>query len=183
MSISFLKTLVIPRLMVGLIFVLFAQMSLADASAFVGKYTGSAEVISADGNATKRDMSVEISLTDDGFVVGWTSVSYKSDGRVKEKSYSIDFIPTDRPNVFAAAQKKDVFGHLVQLDPMKGEPFVWARIIEDTMTVYSLFVNDDGGYEMQQFDRTLTEGGLQLEFTRVRNGQHERSVSTLLTRE
>jgi len=169
--------------MIGLLFILFAQMSLADASAFVGKYAGSADVVSADGTTKKRDMSVEISLAKDGFVVSWTSVTYRSDGRVKEKSYSIDFIPTDRPNVFAAAQRKDVFGHLVQLDPMKGEPFVWARIIEYTMTVYSLFVNDDGGYEMQQFDRTLTEGGLQLEFTRVRNGQHERSVSTLLTRE
>lgn len=182
MRISFLRTLVIRRLMIGLMFIGFAQMSLADASAFVGEYTGSADIVSADGNSSKRDMSVEISTTNEGFNVSWTSVSYKSDGRVKEKSYSIDFIPTDRPNVFAAAQKKDVFGHLVQLDPMKGEPFVWSRIIEDTMTVYSLFVNDDGGYEMQQFDRTLTEGGLQLEFSRVRNGQHERSVSTLLTR-
>lgn len=183
MNISVFRSLTIRRMMVGLILVVFAQSALADASDFVGEYAGSADVVSADGNSTKRDMSVEISLADDGFVVGWTSISYKSDGRIKEKSYSIDFIPTDRPNVFAAAQKKDVFGHLVQLDPMKGEPFVWARIIKDTMTVYSLFVNDDGGYEMQQFDRTLTEGGLQLEFTRVRNGQHEKSVSTLLTRE
>lgn len=183
MSISFLRTLVLPRMVVGLVFMLFAQMALADASAFVGEYAGSADVVSADGSSHKRDMSVEISLADDGFVVSWTSVSFKSDGRVKERSYSIDFIPTERPNVYAAAQKKDVFGHLVQLDPMKGEPFVWARIINDTMTVYSLFVKDDGGYEMQQFDRTLTEGGLQLEFTRVRDGQHARSVSTLLTRE
>lgn len=183
MSNSFLRTLAIPRLMFGLLFILFAQMSLADASAFVGNYSGSADVVSADGSSHKRDMSVEISLTDDGFNVSWTSVSYKSDGRVKERSYSIDFIPTDRPQVFAAAQKKDVFGHLVQLDPMKGEPFIWARIIADTMTVYSLFVNEDGGYEMQQYDRTLTEGGLQLEFSRVRDGQHKKSVSTLLTRE
>lgn len=183
MSNSFLRTLPMPRLMFGLLFILFAQMSLADASAFVGNYSGSADVVTADGSSHKRDMSVEISLTKDGFNVSWTSVSYKSDGRVKEKSYSIDFIPTDRPQVFAAAQKKDVFGHLVQLDPMKGEPFIWARIITDTMTVYSLFVNEDGGYEMQQYDRTLTEGGLQLEFSRVRNGQHQKSVSTLLTRE
>lgn len=172
-----------PRLMVGLVLVLIAQMCLADATAFVGDYSGSADVVSADGSSQKRDMSVEISLTKDGFNVGWTSITYKSDGRVKERTYSIDFIPTDRPQVFAAAQKKDVFGHLVQLDPMKGEPFIWARIVGETLTVYSLFVNEDGGYEMQQYDRTLTDGGLQLEFSRVRNGVHERSVSTLLTRQ
>ena len=126
MNISFLRKLGLSRLMIGLMFILFAQMSLADAAAFVGNYTGSANVVSADGQSHKRDMSVEISLTKEGFNVGWTSITYKPDGRLKEKSYSIDFVPTDRPLVFAAAQTKDVFGHLVQLDPMKGEPFIWV---------------------------------------------------------
>ncbi|MFT5615204.1 MAG: hypothetical protein ACI8Q6_002488 [Granulosicoccus sp.] len=183
MSISFLKPSIMPRLLTGLLFVLFAQVAMADLSDFTGKYSGSADVEYTDGTSNKRDMSVEISMADDGFNVSWTSTTFKSDGRIKEKSYSIDFIPSGRPNVFSAAQKKDVFGHLVQLDPMKGEPFVWARVIDDKMTVYSLFVNDDGGYEMQQFDRTLTQGGLHLDFSRVRNGKPERSVSTLLTRE
>lgn len=171
------------RLLIGFGFVLIAQVGLADVASFVGKYSGSADIVSADGVSSKRDMSVAISMTDDGFNVSWTSTSYKSDGRIKEKSYSIDFLPSDRPNVFSAAQKKNVFGHSVQLDPMKGEPFVWARVIDDTMTVYSLFVNDDGGYEMQQFDRTLTEGGLHLDFMRVRNGVQQKSVSTLLALE
>lgn len=181
MNISYLRPLAMWRLLIGLLFVLTAQAGLADVSSFVGKYSGSADIVSVDGNTSKRDMSVEISMTDDGFNVSWTSTTHKSDGRIKEKSYSIDFLPSDRSNVFAAAQKKNVFGHSVQLDPMKGEPFVWARVIDDTMTVYSLFVNDDGGYEMQQFDRTLTDGGLHLDFMRVRNGVQQRSVSTLLT--
>lgn len=183
MSISYLKIPLMSRLLIGLLFALFAQVAMADVSDFVGKYSGSADVVYADGTSSKRNMSVDISMTDDGFNVSWTSTTHKADGRIKEKSYSIDFIPSDRPNVFAAAQKKNVFGHFEQLDPMKGEPFVWARVVENTMTVYSLFVNDDGGYEMQQFDRTLTEAGLHLDFTRVRNGEQARSVSTLLTRE
>lgn len=150
---------------------------------FVGSYTGSADMQMTDGTVQRRDMSVEIMHAEDGFSVQWTSVTYRPDGRTKEKSYTIDFIPSDREGVFSAAQKTNVFGHSVQLDPMKGEPYVWARISGDTLTVYSLFVDDEGGYELQQFDRTLTEGGLDLDFERLRNGEQQRSVSTFLERQ
>ncbi len=161
----------------------FAVLSVpawADVSRFVGDYVGSAEVISADGDASKRDMSVSISETKEGFTVDWTSATHKPDGRIKEKSYSISFVPSDRDGIYAAAMKRNVFGHAVQLDPMKGEPFVWGRIEGDTLTVYSLFVDDVGGYELQQFDRTLAEGGLTLKFTNLRNGSLQRSVNTFL---
>lgn len=155
----------------------------ADIAEFVGDFTGSADMVAADGTTTPRDMSVSIRETDDGFRVDWTTVTYKPDGRTKVSPYSVDFLPSDRPGIFAAAMKRNVFGHAVQLDPMKGEPFVWGRIAGDTLTVYSLFVDDAGGYEMQQFDRTLTEGGLTLEFSRFRNGEMLRSVSAILERQ
>lgn len=155
----------------------------AEVSDFVGEYTGSAEVISADGTLTPRDMSVMISETKQGFRVEWTSTTHKPDGRIKEKSYSIDFLPSEREGIYAAAMTRNVFGHAVQLDPMKGEPFVWGRIIGDTMTVFSLFVDDVGGYELQQFDRSLADGGLMLEFTNLRNGDKQRSVTTFLKRQ
>lgn len=162
---------------------LFATLVLADASRFYGDYAGSAELVAADGTASKRDMSVSISGTKKGFRVQWTSISYKADGRSKEKSYSIDFVPSDREGVFAAAMKRNVFGHEVQLDPMKGEPYVWGQIVGDTLTVYSLFVDADGGYEIQQFDRTLADGGLNLDFKNIRNGSEQRSVSTFLKKQ
>lgn len=168
------------RLFCTMVFVLLAQVARADIAPFVGKYVGTADIVMTDGTSTQRDMSVEIAQSDGGFNVSWSSITYKSDGRIKEKSYSINFVQSERPNVYAAAQRKNVFGHAVQLDPMKGEPFVWARINGETLTVFSLFVSEDGGYEMQQFDRTLRDGGLQLDFSRVRNGERLRSVSTLL---
>jgi hypothetical protein len=155
----------------------------ADAEAFVGKYTGSAEVLALDGTRIPRDMSVEISLTKEGFQVQWTSVTYRDDGRTKEKSYSINFIPSDREAVFAAAQTRNMFGQDVQLDPMKGEPYVWARIIDSTLTVYSLFVGEHGGYSLQQYDRTLAEGGLQLRFQTIRDGEIQRAVETFLVKQ
>ncbi|MEX0286571.1 MAG: hypothetical protein AB3N23_18340, partial [Paracoccaceae bacterium] len=158
-----------------------AQMVRADVAPFVGEYTGSAEMERADGTTRQRDMSVEITEGRKGsFSVRWTTITYKSKGRTTEKSYDVEFVPSDREGVYAAAQKKNVFGHEVQLDPMKGEPYVWARIMGDTLTVYSLFVADDGGYEIPQVDRTLGGGGFQLEFNRLRNGVQQGAVSAFL---
>lgn len=162
---------------------LLAGAAFADMSRFGGTFTGSAEVTRADGSTIKRDMSVEITERKKGFNVSWTSATYKSDGRIKEKSYSIDFLPSDRDGVFAAAMQKNVFGHQVQLDPMKGEPYVWARIVGDMLTVYSLYVAPNGGYEIQQFDRTLVDDGLMLDFKVLRNGHTLRTVSTFLARQ
>jgi len=163
-----------------LLLALSAQTAFADISRFVGSFTGSAEVMLADGTKQPRDMNVEISQTKEGFIVKWTSVTYRPDGSKKSKSYSVEFTPSDRGEVFAAAMTRNVFGHSVPLDPMKGEPYVWSRINGDTLSVYSLFVAEDGGYEIQQFDRTLTEGGLTLAYQSVRNGQINRTVTTFL---
>lgn len=161
---------------------LWANALHADIARFIGDYSGTAEVETYDGTMAKRDMSVSISATDKGFSLRWNSTTYR-DGTAKTKSYRIAFVPSDRPDVYAAAMTKNVFGHQVPLDPMKGEPYVWARITGDTLTVYSLYVTDTGGYELQQFDRTLSDGGLDLEFTRLTNGETGRTISTFLKRE
>ena len=171
------------------VFSLFCLLFLAapgqasEITPFVGSYKGSAEIVDADGTKTPRDMSVTITETKKGFNVSWTTTTYKPDGRIKEGRYSVDFVPSDRPNVYAAAMARNVFGHEVQLNPMKGEPYVWGRIEGNTLTVYSLFIDDHGGYEMQQFDRTLAEGGLNLSFSRFRNGTKSRSVETFLEKQ
>ena len=162
---------------------LWTTQARAEPARFFGTYTGSAEVVALDGTKIPRDMSVEISKAKDGFRVQWTSVTYRADGKVREKSYQIDFVASDREAAFAAAQRKNVFGHQVQLDPMKGEPYVWARVVDDTLTVYSLFVGEMGGYSLQQYDRTLTEGGLNLRFQAIQNGEVQRAVETFLARQ
>ncbi|GGX45813.1 hypothetical protein GCM10007385_11630 [Tateyamaria omphalii] len=155
----------------------------ADITPFVGQYSGSAEVMQANGTKIPRDMSVEINETKQGFTVKWSSVTHRASGKLSEKSYSIDFVPSGRGDVYAAAQRKNVFGHEVQLDPMKGEPYVWARIDGETLTVYSLFVDTDGGYSLQRYDRTLTEGGLNLNFQNIQDGEILRAVETFLVRD
>ncbi|EEE36325.1 hypothetical protein RKLH11_158 [Rhodobacteraceae bacterium KLH11] len=159
---------------------LVQQAHAADIAPFLGDYTGSAEVIDSDGTSTPRDMSVSIHEIRGGFNISWSTISYKADGRIKDEKYSVDFQSSDRPDVYSAAMKRNVFGHEVPLDPMKGEPFVWGRIEGNTLTVFSLFIAENGGYELQQFDRTLAEGGLNLSFSRFRDGVKSRSVETFL---
>lgn len=162
--------------------VLFATSAQADnVSPFIGSYSGSAE-FDDGGELEHRDMSAEIAETDDGFSVSWTSVTYKPDGRTKEKSYTIEFVPSEREGIFASAMQTNVFGKQIPLNPLKGEPFVWSRIEDGTMSVFSLFIDEAGNYEMQEYHRTLAEGGLQLEFRRFQNGLAVRSIETFLDR-
>ena len=149
---------------------------------FVGSYAGQAEFVEA-GESRKRDMSTVIEKTKEAFRITWTSVTYKSDGRTKSKTYTIDFVPSQRDNIYQAAMKSNLFGKAVPLDPLAGEPFVWARLEGDTFSVYSLFINEIGEYEIQEFHRTLVEGGLDLVFQRVRDGEAEREIRTKLLRE
>lgn len=162
---------------------LCAVAAMAEIAPFVGSYAGSAAVDNADGSTEQRDMSVTILQSGEGFLVKWTSVRLRDGAADKSSTYQITFLPTQRDGVYSAAQQRNVFGHSVPLDPMKGEPYVWARIHERTLSVYSLFVTDTGSYEIQQYDRTLVDAGLQLEFARVADGMPLRSVSALLKRQ
>ena len=153
-----------------------------DIARFVGTYAGNAE-FADKGAVQKRDMSVVIAQTREGFVLTWASVSYKPDGRTKEKTYTIEFAPSVRPNIYQSSMKSNLFGKAVPLDPMAGEPFVWARIEGDMLSVFSLFIDETGEYEVQEFHRRLVTAGLELEFLRLRNGQVQRRITTTLLRQ
>ncbi len=153
----------------------------AGLSDFEGQYAGSADFVF--NNETKhRDLRTTIDVTRKGFTLTWTSVSYNSDGRTKEKTYTIDFVPSTRDNIYKSAMKENVFGKLTPLDPLQGEPYVWARLDDDTLSVFSLFINEVGGYEIQEFHRTLVDEGLRLRFLRVHQGIPEKEIVTTLKR-
>jgi len=102
---------------------------------FLGSYLGNV-TFEENGKTERRDMSAMIAKTRKGFSISWTSVTYKPDGRTKEKSYTVEFLPSQRDNIYASAMKSNVFGKQVPLDPLRGEPFVWARIVDQTLTLF-----------------------------------------------
>jgi hypothetical protein len=148
---------------------------------FIGEYLGRVKIIDGD-REIERDLGVKISKTKKGFNIEWTATTRKPNGKPKTKKYTIDFLPTKRSNVFAAAMKTNVFGGKEPLDPMKGDPYVWSRVTGDTLSLFALLVRDDGGYELQVYDRTLATDGLQLKYSRIRDGQPLRAIETLLRR-
>ena len=162
---------------------LFAQVSIAaDISDFVGHYVGSA-VIDNNGTPQKRDMSVVIEETKKGMELTWTSTSYRADGSTKQKEYTIEFVPSNRDNIYASAMKVNVFGKEVPLNPMDGDPYVWGRIVGETFTVFSMLIDEEGGYDMQVYNRTIADGGLNLDYERNRNGVQAKKVQAFLARQ
>ena len=150
---------------------------------FVGAYHGTT-IEHAENELQARDLDVIIKKTDRGFVVDWSTVIHKTDGREKTVSLDVEFYATERPDIYGSAMRSGLFGKRVPNDPLKGEPFFWARIVDKTLTIHALYINDEGGYEMQVYKRTLDkDGNLDLIFRRFRDGEQIRDVTGTLTRQ
>ena len=144
-------------------------------SAFYGNYLGSGVAESGDSiyfNITVRDLGVTIEPDGRGFKVSWTTVLRQGGEpgkpKIRRKSRTVTFMKTDRPNVFVGESSGD---------PLDGEEMVWARISENSMTVYVLSIDAAGVYEVQSYKRTLSGAGMDLSFVRVRDGEPVRSVA------
>ncbi|NKB59921.1 MAG: hypothetical protein GKS00_26725 [Alphaproteobacteria bacterium] len=148
---------------------------------FYGEYAGRSVSASADSLKT-RDINVEIKSIRHGFNVAWTTVTLRKGAKATRKSYSIDFRKTKRGGIYQSVMRKDVFGNRAPNDPMKGDPYVWSRIRGDTLSVYALIVTDEGSYDMQVYNRTLTANGMALDFKRFLEGQEVKSITGELQR-
>ncbi len=146
---------------------------------FLGEYQGHSIEDSARVH-TIHDIGVRITRFDGGFTVQWSMVTPLSSGETGRVEYSVDFLPTDRKHIFASATAPDLFGKKVPLNPLEGEPFMWARIAVDTLTVYAMFVTDAGGHDMQIYERRLSEDGLQVRIQRLRDEMPYRVVTGTL---
>jgi len=147
---------------------------------FIGKTT-----IAAEGESAPRDIGVEIRPVEDddnAFTIEWDTVITRADGSTKANSVKILFQHTKRDAIYSSAMRVNVFGKRTPLDPLSGDPFVWARLIGDTLTVFALLITDAGSYEMQVYDRTLNGDTLALRFSRVRDGEKLKEIIGALTR-
>jgi hypothetical protein len=143
---------------------------------FYGSYVG--EAISEIGEELdKRDISAEIGPEGKGFKVKWTAVIKRGKEKPRREERTVVFLPASRPDVFASAMRTDQFGNAVPLDPLAGDPYIWARLDGNKLWMYALFVTDTGGYEMQTYERTLVSGGMDLRYSRIRDGEVLRTVT------
>lgn len=150
--------------------------------AFYGHFAGVADQI-IDGEAERRRITVTIEPQDDNFLVDWSTRVRRNDESLKDQHYRVLFQKTRRGAVYGSAMRINVFGKRIPLDPLAGDPFVWARIHDRTLTVYALMITDEGSYDMQVYDRTLLENGdLDLTFTRILDGSLNREITGRLKR-
>jgi hypothetical protein len=162
-----------------------ARPALAEVAAiqpFLGRYEGRT-IVAGGGETRTRDLDVTIEPAGDAgeqFRITWSTIIRRAPGDPKRKSYSILFKPTQRAGIFASAMRTNMFGKTVPLDPLTGDPYVWCRIAGRTLTVYALTITDQGGYDLQVYDRSLRDGGLDLKFTRFGEGAAPTVVNALL---
>lgn len=169
--------------MAGLLFAAAAQQSGAQQlpiDAFYGTFDGSGIAEDSDSlyfGVTVRDLDVTIGPEDTGFYVEWTSI-IRSGGNpsapdVRERISRMSFRESGRPGIFSAADSGD---------PLTGEVLAWAYVADNTLSVHIMAVGDDGGYEINTYDRTLSAAGMELKFSNSRNGAPVRTVAGRLVK-
>jgi len=151
---------------------------------FFGRFIGKT-VVAVEGESAPRDIGVEIAAVKDddhAFTIEWDTVITRANGSTKTSSVKILFQDTKREAIYSSAMRVNVFGKRTPLDPLSGDPYVWARLIGNTLTVFALLITDAGSYEMQVYDRTLDGDTMSLRFSRVRDGEKLKEITGTLTR-
>lgn len=195
-------------LLFGLVFFLaVAPVRAADLpiTSFFGVFEGQTTFLTATG-AKKRGISVSIGPVADampgieGVEVSWTTLTKRSDGTFKSKTHRAVFVPADAAGtVFVATESSGDTDDIdaseeseqakneappadlrLPKDPRGTAPYIWGRIKENTFSVFVVVVAEDGGYEIQIYDRTLTEDGMTLVYSRDRAGEHLKLIEAFL---
>ncbi|MGI8726431.1 MAG: hypothetical protein ACR2K6_01955 [Solirubrobacterales bacterium] len=125
---------------------------------------------------TTRDLDVSIVPEGeaDGFTVTWSTVLRAGEGDGARKTASRTFRPSGRPGIWRTRGPGD---------PMRQAGYAWARLMDQTLSVYTLTITDTGGYEMHVYDREIDGDAMTLRFTRLEDGRVLRLVSGRLRRQ
>ena len=108
----------------------------------------------------------------DGRSVSWLARDVPSLGW---RAYRL--VPAPDRDFYLARQAYDPFTERRQPDPLGGDALRWATVTGDTLRTYSLAILDDGTYELQTYDRTLTPDGIRLDWRRSVDGQVVRQAT------
>ena len=149
-------------------------------TAFYGTFQGSGFAENNDSiyfGTTVRDLDVIIAPSGSGFSVTWTTIirggGDPSKPNVRRKTQTATFSPTENTGVFRGTPSGD---------PLTGNSYIWARIEANTMTVFIMNIGKTGEYNMQSYARTLSGYGMELVFTRIRDGEPVRTARAKLTK-
>jgi hypothetical protein len=148
-----------------------------------GTYVGVAQVEDiAKGEVRQRDMDIVIEpYKQGGFRIEWVNVSLVDGKRavpgVERRVQTVLFEPAQDRDFFIEAAESSPFQEREEPRPMRGDPVRWASLDDQGLHVYSFVVLEDGRYELQVSDRTLTDIGLDISFQRIVDGAVMRRIT------
>jgi hypothetical protein len=158
------------------------QAASADLEPFYGAYVGVAMVEDLrTGETQQRDMDIVIEpYQEDGLMIHWVNVTLV-DGRrdvpgVQRRVQTVLFEPADDREHYVEVAAANPFRERETTRPMRGDPVRWATVDGPRFHVYSFVVLEDGSYEMQIYDRVLTDKGIDIRFQRIVDGEVVRQI-------
>ena len=161
-----------------------AGAAAASLEPFFGTYVGVAEVkdLRADGELAQRDMDIVIEpYKRGGFRIHWVNVSLVDGKRampgVERRVQTVLFEPAPDRDFFVEVAETSPFRERGETRPMRGDPVRWASLDDQGLHVYSFIVLEDGSYELQVYDRALTDIGLDIRFQRIVDGELVREIT------
>jgi hypothetical protein len=145
---------------------------------FAGRYLGAGVEVALSPSPTeppRRMSQVEISGDASEFTVKWATMrigaNFKAE-TVKSSQQEITFRPSAMPGQFVA----------VAASGGETAPDATAEIKDRTMVVLVSTPLAKGGRSIQRYERTLTDSGMDVVFTRTDDGKLVRQVNLTLTR-
>ena len=150
---------------------------------FVGTYVGVADEIGPDDpSRSRRDIDLVIGPEDRGGLrVTWSNVTLVNGRRdvpgVERHVDEVRLVPAPDRDFYLARQAYDPFTERRTTDLLGGDALRWATVTGDTLRTYSFAILDDGTYELQTYDRTLTADGIRLDWRRTVDGQVVRQAT------
>jgi hypothetical protein len=149
-----------------------AQAANRQISDFFGVYLGHGETDAGSQDKEKRFSQVLIrpAQSEKGFSIEWSTLKLKGDelpSTADTKTYTQTFRATDKPGQFREVTSGDV---------NLGQDASWAVLSGDTLSIVQISVGPDGGYFVTHYDRTLTQKGMAVRFTRFENSRIVRAV-------
>jgi hypothetical protein len=157
------------RLMIALAATSVAFADLAAAAAdidpFVGRWSG--KMIETEASIPAETIGIEISERAGGFQLAWKDLARNDEGTPSTSPLKARFVATSRPGVFEFAREPSsfldrMFASPTTGNPLEGETLLWARLGADTLAVYSLTIDRDGGFDLSHYTWTRTGDALAL---------------------
>jgi len=155
-----------------------ADRKIAD---FFGAYLGhgSEEPVSDPSHAevhrqTRFSQVIIKPAAENGFTIEWSTLKLKGDD-IPSQADTKTYVET-----FRATEKDNFFRDVTSGDPNLFQDTAWATINGDTLSIVQVSVAPDGNYFVTHYDRTLTEKGMDVRFTRFENSRIVRAVKLSL---